>query len=412
MNITIHNALMDNSLEPVNIGIKDGKIETITTNVIDPGTQSIDAQGGLVIPPFFESHFHLDNTLLWGDYKTHDLHEAIEAFARAKVNMDTSDILRRSTETLRLCLANGVLWLRSQVDIDHIGQLRLLEGVKAVKELFAGVVDIQIVAFPQTGLAREPEIVEMMYEAMENGADIVGGIPHFERDMDEAAKQIEIVFEIAEKYNADIDMHVDQSDNPYWQSLELVAEKTIAENYQGRVNAGHCCSMAAWDEKTFNRILPKVKEAQLSITTNVLTNLIKQGRNDPPPVRRGIPRLADLINAGINVACAIDDMKNMFYPFGNMNPLETANIAAHVGYLTTPELVRAAFDMPSYNAAKIFRIPEYGICEGYPANLVLMPVSSVLDALRFHPTPTLVMREGIILSQSEVRQRFASSVPV
>jgi hypothetical protein len=196
------------------------------------------------------------------------------------------------------------------------------------------------------------------------------------------------------------------------QSLELVAEKTISENYQGRVNAGHCCSMAAWDEKTFNRILPKVKEAQLSITTNVLTNLIKQGRNDPPPVRRGIPRLADLINAGINVACAIDDMKNMFYPFGNMNPLETANIAAHVGYLTTPELVRAAFDMPSYNAAKIFRIPEYGICEGYPANLVLMPVSSVLDALRFHPTPTLVMREGIILSQSEVRQQFDSSVPV
>jgi len=125
-------------------------------------------------------------------------------------------------------------------------------------------------------MARNPAIVDLMYAAMENGADIVGGIPHAEHDMEDAARQIEIIFDIAKKYNADDDLHVDETDDPYWQSLELLAEKTIQENYQGRVSASHCCSMAAWDEKTFERIIPKVKAAGISITTNVLTNLVGQ----------------------------------------------------------------------------------------------------------------------------------------
>jgi cytosine deaminase len=411
MDVTIHNALLDKTHELVNIGIENGQIIKITTDALSSGEQSINAKGRLVIPPFFESHFHLDNSLIWGDYKTHDLSEAIEAFSRAKFDMDTPDIVRRSTETLRMCLANGVFWLRSHVDIEHDAKLKLLEGVKAVRDLFAGILDIQIVLFPQNGMARDPEAVELMYAAMENGADIVGGIPHFECDMDDAARQIEIAFEIAKKYDADIDMHVDQKDDPYWQSLELLAEKTIGEKYHGRVNAGYCCSMAAWDEKTFQRILPKVKEAQLTITTNGLTNLIKQGRADPPPVRRGIPRLADLITAGINVTCAIDDMKNMFYPFGTMNPLDVVHIAAHAGYLTTKDLQRSAFEMPLYNAARLFQVEDHGIMEGNTANLVILPVNSIVDTIRFHPSPALVMREDRALIQTEVQREIDPSIP-
>jgi cytosine deaminase len=169
--------------------------------------------------------------------------------------------------------------------------------------------------------------------------------------------------------------------------------------------------MAAWDEKTFQRILPKVKDAQLTITTNVLTNLIKQGQADPPPVRRGIPRLADLINAGVNVTCATDDMKNMFYPFGTMNPLEVVHIAAHAGYLTTKDLLRSAFEMPLYNAARLFHVEDYGIVEGNTANLVILPVNSIVDAIRFHPSPTLVMREGRVLVQTEVQREMDPSIP-
>ena len=410
--ISIQNALLDRSMQVVNIGIKDGVISKISTGEIGEADQTIDARGKLVVPPFFDAHFHLDNTLLWGDVnESGTLREAIELYANRKRTMDIDDIVERASQTLRMCLANGVTWVRSHVDIDDIGQLKLLEGVKAAKEKFAGIVDVQIIAFPQHGLVRDPGTVELMYAAMESGADIVGGIPHFERDMDEAARHIEIAFEIAKKYDADIDMHVDEVDDPNWYSVELLAEKTIGESYQGRVAAGHCCSMAAWDEDKFQRIIPKIKMAELNIITNVLTNLVGQGRGDKPPTRRGIPPLNRMVAEGINIASGTDDMLNMFYPFGNMNPLEAINFACHAGYLTTPELIDAAFDMPLYNAAKTFRIDDYGIEEGNPANLCLLPESTKVDAIRLHPAPSLVMRDGNILVQTEVNQIFGDSVP-
>jgi cytosine deaminase len=261
------------------------------------------------------------------------------------------------------------------------------------------------------GLVGEPETVELMYAAMENGADLVGGIPHFEKDLDDAARQIEIVFEIAKKYDADIDMHVDEVDDPYWKSVELLAEKTIEENYQGRVAAGHCCSMAAWEKADFDRVLPKIKKADLHIITNPLTNSIGQGHQDTRPVRRGIPPLDLLLSAGVNVATGTDDMLNMFYPFGNMNPLEVVSFAAHLGYLTTPELREAAFDMPLYNAAKVFRIDPYGIHRGGPADLCLLPVRTKLDAIRFHPAPSAVIRNGSIITETKITRSFHESVP-
>jgi cytosine/creatinine deaminase len=413
MDVTIHHALMDRTFQEVDIGIEGGTIVEISQAGLPPGKIAIQANGQMVIPPFFEPHFHLDNPLLWGEGNySGTLREAIEIYARVKKDRDLDDLVARATIALRESLTHGVLWFRSHVDIDPIAGLNLLEGVCRVKEKFAGVIDISIIAFPQLGMARSPETVELMYQAMESGADLVGGIPHIERDMDDAARQIDIIFDLAKKYNAGIDMHVDETDDPYWHSLELLADKTIAENFQGRVSASHCCSMAAWDEDTFQRILPKIKAADINITTNVLTNLLLQGRNDTYPKRRGIPRLADLMSAGVNVACGHDDLMNMFYPFGDMNPLFSAVVAAHVGYLTTPELIREAFEMPGYNAAKTFGIQNYDLQVGHPATLLLLPAQTELEALRKHPAPSLVMRQGKILAQREVRQVFDPAVPV
>jgi len=413
MDITIHNASLKGTSNTVDLGIRHGVFAVISEKPIDKGKESIDAQGCLVVPPFFESHFHLDNTLLWGDVNhSSTLKEAISIYASRKENMTIEDIVERASQTLQMCLTNGTMYVRSHVDIDEIAKLKLLKGVKAAKDKFAGIVDVQIIAFPQNGLVHAPETVEMMYAAMEEGADVVGGIPHFEKNMDEAARQIEIVFEIAKKYDADIDMHVDEVDDPYWKSVELLAEKTIEEGYQGRVSAGHCCSMAAWQDEDFKRVLPKIKAAELNIITNVTTNLVGQGHGDNPPKRRGIPPLDRLLKAGVNVASACDDMLNMFYPFGNMNPLDTLNITAHAGYLSTPDLRDAAFDMPLYNAAKVFRIQPYGIAEGSPANLCILPVRTKIDAIRLHPAPTLVMRDGKKLVETKVTYHYDSSVPV
>ncbi len=413
MDLTIHNGSSDSTGQPVNIGISNGKIALVAMDEITPGNRVIDAQGGMVSPPFIESHFHLENALLWDrPNQSGTLREAIEIYAEIKKQLDTPDIVRRSTLALRSAVANGALWMRNHVDIDHIAKLKLLEGVVAVREKFKDIIDIQIIAFPQLGLARNPEAVDCMWEAMENGAEVVGGMPHGERDMDAAAKHIEIAFEIAKAKDADIDMHVDETDDPYWHSLELLAEKTIEENYRGRVTAGHCCAMGSWDDKMAARIIEKVKEAEMNIVTNVPINLLLEGRGDSHPFRRGIPRIKDLLEAGVNVASGQDDLMNMFYPFGKMDQLEVVNFVAHAAHLSSPAQIQAAFNMPRYNAARTLRLDTYGIYEGAPANLVIIDAKSPIEAIRRQAERLYVIRNGEILVESKRTQVFSPSLPV
>jgi len=415
MDLTIHNAIHDKYLAVISVGIKDGKIVQVSNNEITPGKIAIDAGGAMISPALIEPHFHIENALLWDISNLNTsgtLREAIALYADVKVKLSSEDIIQRGTQTIFEALKHGTLWMRNHVDIDQYAKLDLLEGVVAIKEKFKGFFDLQIIAFPQHGLARNPESVDLMWQAMENGAELVGGIPHHEKNMEDGAKQIEIVFEIAKKYDVNIDMHIDETDDPYWVSLELLADKTIEEGYQGRVTAGHCTSMAAWDKKTLARVIDKVKQAEISVVSNTPINLLLQGRLDEIPIRRGIARIKELIEAGVNVCCGQDDLMNMFYPFGQMDPLEVANIAAHAGHLASPEEIQMVFDMPRYNAAKNIGLDNYGVYEGAAANLILLDAVSAVDALRRKPERLYVIREGEILVQNTVQTTFSDILPI
>ena len=414
MDLTIHNALLDTTLETVNIGIRNGEIDKIVQNELPPGNRAIDAGGAMVSPAFIDPHFHLENALIWRDpiNQSGTLREAIELYADIKVNLTPDDIVARATQALREALPHGTLWMRSHVDIDQIAELNLFNALKAAREKFEGVFDIQIVAFPQHGMAKNPEAVDLMWEALESGADVVGGMPHGEADMDDAARQIEIAFEMAQKHDADIDMHVDETDDPYWHSLELLAEKTIEEGYQGRVVAGHCCAMASWDDKLAERVIEKVREADITVISNTPVNLIIQGRKDGHPMRRGIARVKQLLEAGVNVSCGQDDLMNMFYPFGKMDMLEVTNFVAHAAHLSSPTQISAAFDMPRYAAARALRLEGYGIQVGNPANLVLIDAKSPLDALRRQPDRLYVIRQGEVLVHTERQTQFSDAIPI
>lgn len=414
MDLTIHNALHDKTLEPVHLGIQNGQIKQISSGEIAAGDKSIDARGAMVSPALIEPHFHIENALVWDEGNLNQsgtLREAIDIYADVKIQFDTEDIVQRATQTILDALRHGTLWMRNHVDIDQYAKLDLLNGVVAAREKFKHVFDLQIIAFPQHGLTRNPESVDLMWQAMENGAQLVGGIPHHEKDMEDAARQIEIVFEIAKAKDVNIDMHIDETDDPYWRSLELLAEKTIDEGYQGRVTAGHCTSMAAWDVQTLNRIIDKVREADITVVTNAPINLLLQGRGDKTLVRRGIARVAELLEAGVNVCCGQDDLLNMFYPFGKMDPLEVANITAHAGHLTSPKQIEAVFDMPRYNAARNIGLQNYGLYEGADADLILLDATSAVDALRRKPERLYVIRKGEILVQNELLTTFASQIP-
>jgi cytosine/creatinine deaminase len=412
MDTTIHNALLDRSAQLVNVGISGGMITYVGQDDLAPAENSIDAGGAMLSPAFVDPHFHLENSLL-GDYVNHSgtLREAIDIASRIKDQITIDDIVERSTRALRSAMANGTLWMRNHCDIDQVAKLQLLDGVVAARKKFDGVFDIQIVAFPQLGMADNPEATDLMWQAMEQGADVVGGMPHGEKDMDRAARQIEIAFEMAKKFDADIDMHVDETDDPYWHTLELLAEKTVEENYQGRVSAGHCTAMAAWEDSLADRVIDKVLKANINICSNVPVNLLLQGRGDRRLVRRGITRVKELLEAGVNVTCGQDDLENMFYPFGKMDMLEVANFVAHAAHLSSPDQIQAAFDMPRYRAAQTLRLEKYGVSEGSAANLVLIDAKSPLDALRRQADRLMVMRRGDILVETSREITYSQRIP-
>ncbi len=402
MDLVIRNAILDTTGAPVEVGIANGVIAAVAPAGLPAGTQEINAEGGLLSPAFLESHFHLENALLWDGVinQSGTLHEAIELYAGVKQQLTVDDIVNRAGQALRAAAANGVLWLRSHVDIDHIAKLSILNGVVAAREQFGELVNIQLVAFPQLGLARNPAAVDMMWQAMENGCDLVGGMPHGERDMADAARHIELAFEIAQHHNVDIDMHIDETDDPYWHSLELLAEKTIEAGWQGRVTAGHCCAMSAWNDALAERIIAKVKQAGIHIITNAPINLMLEGRGHGYPKPRGIARVKQLLEAGVNVVCGQDDLQNMFYSYGKMDPLEVALITAHAAHLAAPAEIQAAFDMPRYNAARLWRLADYGIYVGAAANLVIIDACSAVEALRRQPARRYVIKQGRILSET------------
>jgi len=412
MDLTINNALHDKTFEPINLGINDGKIVEVSSSEIKTGSRSIDAEGAVVSPAFIEPHFHLENSVM-PEFPNNSgtLNEAIKIAEEIKDQLTPEDILRRSTISLKEAMLNGVLWLRDHTDVDEVAKLSLLESVVAVRDRFKEVIDIQIVAFPQFGLADNPESVDLVRQAMEEGADIVGGVPHREKDMDKAARQIELAFEIALANDADIDMHVDETDDPYWHTLELLADKTIETGYQGRVTAGHCTAMAAWDEKLFQRILDKLVKAQVHICTNTPVNLVIQGRGDEYPVRRGIARVKDLLEAGVNVVNGQDDLLNMFYPFGNMDTLNVSNFVAHTAHMSSASEIQHVYEMSRYKAAKVLRLENYGLEVGDEASLVIFAANSPADALRRYQDRNYVIRKGEVLVQKETTLTLSPKLP-
>lgn len=403
MDIVIRNAVSDKTGEAIEVGIEAGVITAVSTTPLPSAHQEIDAQGGMVSPAFIESHFHLENGLLWDGFinQSGTLEEAIEIYAKVKHDLTVKDIVQRAEIVLKTAVANGTLWLRSHVDIDHIAKLNILKGVTAAREATRDLIDIQLVAFPQLGLAHNPEAVEMMWQAMENGCDLVGGMPHGEKTMADAARHIEIAFEIAQKYDVDIDMHIDETDDPYWHTLELLAEKTAETGWQGRVTAGHCCAMSAWDDGMAARIINKVKAADIHIITNAPINSMLEGRHHGYPKPRGIARVKELLQAGVNVVCGQDDLQNMFYPFGKMDPLEVALITAHLAHLGAPDEIEAAFDMPRTNAARMWGLENYGVAVGSVANLVVLDAKTAVQALRRQPANRTVIRQGRVLTETK-----------
>lgn len=408
MDLVITNAKLRHKEGLWNIGIKNGKIIEISKDHIS-GNEKIDAGEKLVTPGFIDPHIHLDKVNIVDVVRpniTGTLKEAIEIIWEKKKNYTTEDIVERAGEVIRRAVVNGTTRMRTHVDVDTIGGLKPLEGVLAAKKKYREIMDIQIVAFPQEGIIKDSGCEKLLIESMKMGADIIGGMPANERTPDDSMKHIKICFDIAQRFNADVDMHVDETDDPFYRTLEMLADETIARGWQGRVTAGHTCALAAYDDHYASYVIEKVKQAGIHMITNPVTNLMLQGRNDKQPIRRGITRVKELLDAGVNVSFGQDCIKDTFYPFGSADMLQVALVTAHAAQMSLPHEIEKMFDMITYDAAKVLDLKDYGLEEGRTADLVVLDCKTVKDAIRLQPERLFVIKAGKIIAKSERKQEL------
>jgi cytosine/creatinine deaminase len=406
IDLVFRNACLENSRNPVDIAITNGRIVAIQPQLSVRADREYDVAGTLASSLFIDPHQHLDCAYLSDQVnRSGTLREAISMNAALKPVRTHKEVVDRACWALEQALWHGTGWIRSHVDIDSTSKLKLLHAVLEAREKFRGLVDVQIVAFPQGGLVHDPATADLMRAALREGADVVGGIPHIESSIQDAGQHIRIAFDIAREFDVDIDMHVDETDDPAVRTLELLAEATIREGYQGRVTAGHCCALAAYDDQYAARVIGRVQEAGIHVITNPLVNLYLQGRDGAQPVRRGITRVKELLAAGVNVSCGLDDVANMFFPFGRMDMLEVAMITALAAHLSTPDEIRIALDMPRTHAARILKLNDYDLKVGALANMTFIAATSPQEALRLQPARRYVVRNGSIVAQTRVEHR-------
>jgi cytosine/creatinine deaminase len=370
----------------------------------DDSATVVEGGGRLVLPSFVDLHVHLDKAFVREELPPHDgtLRGAIEVMRERKERYTVEDVADRAARLIRSSVASGVTRIRTHVDVDPAAGLRALEGVRLAAEACRDICDVQIVAFPQEGVIREEAARALMESAVESGADLVGGMPHWEQDPSRQQEHVEFCFDLADKAGLDLDMHVDETDDEHVRTLEMVADEALARGWHRRVTAGHVCSLGPADDEYASRVVAKCAEAGMTIVSNPVTNLVIQGRGDRGVIRRGLTRVAEFRRAGVNLCFGQDNVADGFYPFGRGDMLEIALFAAHAAHLTDSRgldyLLGSVTDAP----ARTWGVEAHGIRPGARADLLLFRASSWVEALRLQRRPELVLFRGRPVARTRV----------
>ncbi|MCP5097539.1 MAG: amidohydrolase family protein [Chloroflexi bacterium] len=395
--ILVQNAKLRNRLVLVDIGILDGKIVEI--GAIGEGTAvtTINAHGNLVTESFVNPHLHLCKVytlqkmdeLAMQDYHGAGMGKAmnaIELAARVKDAYDASWIIENVRKALHLAAKFGNTHIRAFADVDNRAKL---EGVKALiqaRDEFAGIVDVQVVAFAQDGIVREPGTVPLLRQAMEMGADVVGGIPWIEYSDADIAEHVNIVFDIAQEFDKPISMLVDDAGDPGLRSLELMAVETTKRGWNGRTLAHHARAMALYPKPYLQKVAALMKRAQMGIVTDPHTGPLHA-------------RVRELLEEDVLVCLGQDDISDAYYPYGRNNMLEVAFLVSHLLWMTKMAEMETLYDMITTRAAQAMGISSFAIQKGNPAHLVVLGVPDVLEAFRHHQAPDFVISHGKLVNK-------------
>ena len=403
--LIIRGANLPDGREGVDILVADGLVQAVGPQIPAQAREEIDAHGLLVTPPFVDAHFHMDATLSLGIPRLNrsgTLLEGIQLWGELKRVLTVEAVVERALAYCDLAVAQGIQAIRSHVDVCD-DRLTGVHGLLEVKRQVAPYLTLQLVAFPQDGLYRSARARDNLLRALDLGVDLVGGIPHFERTMEDGRRSVVELCALAAERGLMVDMHCDETDDPLSRHIETLAAETQRLGLEGRVAGSHCTSMHSMDNYYASKLLPLIHEAGVAIIANPLINITIQGRHDTYPKRRGMTRVAELWAEGVPVAFGHDCVMDPWYSLGSGDMLEVAHMAVHVGLLTSQEAMRRCFASVTSVPAAILGLDGYGLEPGCRADMVVLEAANPVEAIRLKAARLHVLRGGKVIAQSPPR---------
>ena len=398
------NLYIENAESTSDIRVTDGRFEEIAAS-LQPreGEEVVDFGGKLALPPFIESHVHLDTCLTAGEPKWNmsgTLFEGIETWSLRKETLSRQDVRDRVNRAVRLYAANGIQHIRTHVDVTD-PKLTAMEALIELREELKDVVNIQIVAFPQEGIESYPNGRQLMIDAVKMGADCVGAIPHFEFTREYSVSSLNFAMELAEKYDRLVDVHCDEIDDEASRGLETLAARALESGLRDRVTASHTTAMHSYNNAYVQRLMRLLKMSGINFVSNPLVNTHLQGRIDTYPKRRGITRVKELQEAGINVSFGHDDIFDPWYPMGTGSMRDVVFMGLHVCQMMGYEQIRSSYNFISNNAARTLHLGEnYGIEVGRPASFIVLDAKDYYEALNVNAPVLASVRNGRKIAES------------
>ncbi|HZH85712.1 MAG TPA: amidohydrolase family protein [Brumimicrobium sp.] len=376
--------------------------------------EEIDLNGKLVLPPYVDPHLHLDYVYTLSELGQEGagsgtLYEAIELWPKFKETLTVESVKKLAMKGIKDEVSQGVQHIRTHIDVTD-PNFTALKAMLEMKNDLKNIVDIQIVAFPQQGMYTYKGGRDLVEDALKMGADVVGGIPHYEPAREFGEKSVHDIVELGLKYDKMIDVHCDENDDPQSRFVELLNALVLMEDFGTMTTASHTCSFGSADDSYAFRMMDLFKKSEMNFISCPTENAYLQGRQDTYPKRRGLTRVKEFIESGINIAFAQDSINDPWYPMGNGNMMNILDNGIHLAQTMSPKEIQTAFDLITYNGARCLNIQDrYGLEVGKAANFIVLNESTVYEAIRKRVDVLASVRNGDFLFR---RKEMAYDIPL
>ncbi len=397
--LIFRNALLRSSAMPVDIGVKGGRITAIEPRLACEAVE-VDVGGRLALPGFVDTHIHLDKACLLGrcEHNHSSVSEAIRAVAGMKKDFTVEDVYARGARVLERAIVHGTTRMRTHVEIDPRIGLRSFEAVKALKRDYAWAIALSLCVFPQEGLTNDPGSEELLVQALRDGGEVIGGCPYTDTD---PTAHLQRIFDLAEAFNVDVDLHLDFDLDPSWSHLDEVCRQTERRNYQGRVAIGHATKLSALPPERLKAATAQLAKAGVAVTVLPATDLYLMGRDATHNAPRGMTLAHKLASDGVLCSIATNNVLNPFTPFGDASLLRMANFYANVAHASVNDF-DTCLDLVTELPARLMNLGDYGIKVGNPADLVVLDTQDSRFAIAELPDIMIGFKSG---RQTFERQR-------